>query len=59
MFHVLQDDKGVIGGGGGIRTHGSLARSAVFETAALVHYATPPDRQNVASFYYTIGILLA
>ena len=30
-------------GGGGIRTHERLAPLAVFETAALGHYATPPD----------------
>src|SRR5688500_1382074 len=30
------------GGGGGIRTHGGLAPTAVFKTAAFVHSATPP-----------------
>src|SRR5438270_4472583 len=30
------------GGGGGIRTHERLAPLAVFETAALGRYATPP-----------------
>src|SRR5205823_10520446 len=32
----------VYGGGGGIRTHGSLAASAVFKTAAFDRSATPP-----------------
>ena len=31
-----------IGGEGGIRTHGTLARTAVFKTAALNHSATSP-----------------
>jgi hypothetical protein len=31
-----------IGGGGGIRTHGGLAPTAVFKTAALSRSATPP-----------------
>src|SRR5437588_11022623 len=30
------------GGGGGIRTHGTLAGTAVFKTAALNHSTTPP-----------------
>src|SRR5258706_13324133 len=30
------------GGGGGIRTHGTLAGTAVFKTAALKHPAPPP-----------------
>ena len=33
---------GRFGGGGGIRTHGTLAGTAVFKTAALNHSATPP-----------------
>ena len=32
-----------IGGESGIRTHGPLARSTVFKTAALDHYATSPS----------------
>src|SRR5262245_39891057 len=32
------------GGGGGIRTHGGVAPTAVFKTAALNHSATPPLR---------------
>ena len=36
-------------GGGGIRTHGSLATSAVFKTAAFDRSATPP-RQSLRGF---------
>jgi hypothetical protein len=32
----------IIGGEGGIRTHGALARTAVFKTAALNRSATSP-----------------
>ena len=35
-----------IGGGGGIRTPGTLAGTAVFETATFNHSATPPRRLN-------------
>ena len=31
------------GGGGGIRTHETISRLAVFKTAAFNHSATPPD----------------
>gem|GEM_PF-2569244 len=31
------------GGGGGIRTHGTVSGTAVFKTAALNHSATPPE----------------
>ena len=31
-----------LGGGGGIRTHGTLSRSTVFKTVAIDHSATPP-----------------
>jgi hypothetical protein len=31
-----------IGGGGGIRTHGTLASTPVFKTGALNRSATPP-----------------
>ena len=34
------------GGWGGIRTHGALARTAVFKTAALNHSATHPARRR-------------
>ena len=33
----------MFGGGGGIRTHDTLTGIAVFKTAALDHYATPPN----------------
>lgn len=33
---------GALGGQGGIRTHGELAPTAVFKTAALNHSATCP-----------------
>ena len=36
------------GGWGGIRTHGGLAPTAVFKTAALNHSATHPDHANQA-----------
>ena len=32
----------VTGGEGGIRTHGGLSPTPVFETGALIHYATSP-----------------
>ena len=38
------------GGGGEIRTLDSLARIAVFKTAALGHYATPPQI-NITKLY--------
>src|SRR6266480_499372 len=38
---------GEIGGGGGIRTHGTVAGTAVFKTAALNHSATPPWKAEV------------
>ena len=34
------------GGKGGIRTHGGLAPTAVFKTAALNHSATSPARRQ-------------
>jgi hypothetical protein len=38
----------VDGGEGGIRTHGTLSRTAVFKTAALNHSATSPEQPNSA-----------
>ena len=35
----------ILGGEGGIRTHGELAPTAVFKTAALNHSATSPQGQ--------------
>src|SRR5437764_6871370 len=37
------------GGGGGIRTHGTVAGTAVFKTAALNRSATPPGTSATAS----------
>src|SRR5215212_8647211 len=34
------------GGGGGIRTHGAVTRTAVFKTATLNHSATPPGSRS-------------
>ena len=34
------------GGGGGIRTHGTLSRTPVFKTGAFDHSATPPVAQS-------------
>ena len=39
---VLPGEIGVIGGRGGIRTHGTLAGTPVFKTGALNHSATLP-----------------
>jgi hypothetical protein len=39
------------GGRGGIRTHGGLAPTAVFKTAALNHSATPPEAEKTLRLY--------
>src|SRR5689334_13347624 len=36
----------VNGGEGGIRTHGGRKATPVFETGALIHYATSPDSRQ-------------
>ena len=41
------------GGGGGIRTHGTLSRSTVFKTAAFDHSATP---LNIRLSFSLLGI---
>ncbi len=41
----------VSGGGGGIRTHGTLARTTVFETAPFNHSGTPPLMGHQAAKY--------
>src|SRR6185503_21358619 len=41
-FHLSHEARAQFSGGGGIRTHGSLAASAVFKTAAFDRSATPP-----------------
>ena len=40
---------GFTGGRGGIRTHGTVARTAVFKTAAFNHSATLPDARVLAT----------
>ena len=35
------------GGGGGIRTHGTFARTTVFETAPFDHSGTPPEKSSL------------
>ena len=42
----FQCDRKISGGRGGIRTHGELAPTAVFKTAALNHSATLPSRRH-------------
>src|SRR6056297_3252469 len=39
-----RNETGLGGGGGGIRTHGTLSRTPVFKTGAFDHSATPPTR---------------
>jgi hypothetical protein len=39
---ALQAMLDYVGGGGGIRTHGTLSRTPVFKTGAFDHSATPP-----------------
>ncbi len=39
----------MVGGGGGIRTHGTLSRTPVFKTGAFDHSATPPARGGLSS----------
>ena len=39
-------ETGVGGGGGGIRTHGTLSRTPVFKTGAFDHSATSPGRRD-------------
>ncbi len=38
--------EGLIGGGGGIRTHGRVTPASVFKTGAIDHSATPPTRRD-------------
>ena len=42
VTYVSGPDKAVIGGEGGIRTHGTLAGTTVFETAPIDHSGTSP-----------------
>ena len=39
-------------GGGGIRTHGTLADTLVFKTRALNHSTTPPGVNNIFKLFY-------
>lgn len=47
------------GGGGGIRTHGTLARSTVFKTAPINRSGTPPDNYFECIFILPIQDLLS
>ncbi len=47
-FFLNQMHRARFGGRGGIRTHGELAPTAVFKTAALNHSATLPRRTDVS-----------
>ena len=40
----------IIGGEGGIRTHGTLARTPVFKTGPFNHSGTSPTAQNIPIF---------
>ena len=46
VTYVSGPDKAVIGGEGGIRTHGTLAGTTVFETAPIDHSGTSPQRSK-------------
>jgi hypothetical protein len=41
LYFAIRNSK-FFGGEGGIRTHGGLSPTPVFETGALIHYATSP-----------------
>ncbi len=47
-------DGGLNGGGGGIRTHGTLARTTVFKTAPINRSGTPPSRTIILIKKYLI-----
>ena len=44
---MLQFLKKVFGGEGGIRTHGTLARTPVFKTGTFNHSVTSPEAQRL------------
>ena len=47
LYGYIWDSLGPISdGGGGIRTHGTLADTLVFKTRALNHSTTPPGEKN-------------
>ena len=43
---IENDSNGLSGGEGGIRTHGTLARTTVFETAPFDRSGTSPDQNS-------------
>ena len=47
----IHDFNIVIGGGGGIRTHGRLSPTSVFKTGAFDHSATPPTATLLAPHF--------
>ena len=54
LYVYLWDSLGPISdGGGGIRTHGTLADTLVFKTRALNHSTTPPGKK-----YLIFGFLI-
>ena len=44
------------GGEGGIRTHGTLARTPDFESGTFGHSVTSPKEQNYSGFYEQVGV---
>ncbi len=53
LRHLGLLDNGA-GGGGGIRTHGEVALTTVFETAPIVHSGTPPRQEESRSLLLAI-----
>jgi hypothetical protein len=47
LFNKINELIDFNGGRGGIRTHGGVAPTAVFKTAALNHSATLPERSHL------------
>src|SRR5262249_51560734 len=47
----------VYGGGGGIRTHGTVARTRHFQCRTFGHSATPPSNRVLLAAFYTYGHL--
>ena len=50
LWFIVQHSSFLIGGEGGIRTHGTLAGSTVFETARFNHSRTSPHDSRLTSF---------
>ncbi len=61
MRSLANRNEAASGGKGGIRTHGRLAPTAVFKTAALNHSATFPsiDNERLFAFRVSVETLLA